>query len=103
MNIEVVPALDTESCLDASMSPMKERGDSSTMISDNRKRIWEVEHESPITLQHGTKKGSKNIYFTRESGRSSTHMQPLTMEEFGTVGQKLQESNVCGVEEQLSH
>ena len=53
--------LDKDICLDAIMSPITERGEPSTMISDNRTRNLEDEQESPITLRHGTKKGSRNI------------------------------------------
>ena len=61
VHIEVVPKIDTDSCLNAIMSFIARRGKPSTMISDNGTNFVELKENLQNMLQHGTKRGSKNI------------------------------------------
>ena len=83
VHIEVVPNLDTDSCLSAIMKFIARSGKSSTIISDNGKNRVELKESLQSMLQRGTRKGSKNIKFSEESDGSSTHPQHLGLEGYG--------------------
>ena len=59
--MEVVPKLDTDSCLNATRRFIARRGKPSTIISDNGTNFVEAERESAEYVAAWNKKGSKNI------------------------------------------
>ena len=104
MHIEVVPMLDTDSCLNAIMRSIARRGKPSTIISDNGTNFVGAKREfaefvsawnKGVIEQHRIQRGiSKEVQPTRST--------PI-WRSMGTVGEKLQESNICSIGEQISH
>ena len=61
VHIEVVPKLDTDSCLKAIMRFIARRGKPITSSVTSGQNFSELKESLQSTLRHGTKKGSKNI------------------------------------------
>ena len=61
VHIEVVPKLDTNSCLNAIMIFIARRGKPNTVISDDGTNFVGAEREFAEDVADGTKKGSENI------------------------------------------
>ena len=61
VHIEVVPKLDTDSCLNAIMRFIARRGKPNTIISDNGTNFVGAEKEFAEYVAAWNKKGSKNI------------------------------------------
>ena len=103
MHIGVVPKLDTDSCLNAIMRFIARRSKSNTIISDNGTNFVGAEQEFAEYLAAWNKEG---IEKKSNSTRNQMEVQPTRstpLWSMGTVGEMLQESNVCSVGEQISH
>ena len=61
VHIEVVPKLDTDSCLNAIMTFIARRDKPSASSVTTGQTLLELKENLQSTLRHGTKKGSKNI------------------------------------------
>ena len=61
VHIEVLPKLDSDSCLNAIMRFIACRGKTSTKIRDRGQLLLKLNENLLRTLRHGTKKGSKNV------------------------------------------
>ena len=84
--IEVVPKLDTDSCLKAIKRFIAQGGKPNLIISDNRTNFVAAEREFAESQMEVQPTRSTSLWWS-----------------MGTVGEKLQESNVCIVAEQISH
>ena len=106
VHIEVVPKLDTDSCLNAMMRFIARRGKPSTIISDNRTNLVGAEGELAEYVAAWNKEGIEEHLMQRGirwniNPPAASHFGGVW--ERGTVGEKLQESKVCSVGEQISH
>ena len=107
VHIEVVPKIDTDSCLDAIMRFIARRGKPRTMISDNGTNFVGAEREFAEYVAAWNKERIEE-HLIQQGIRSSTwEVQPTRStslwRSMGAAGQKLQEGNVCSVGEQISH
>ena len=106
VHVEVVPKLDTDSCLNAIMRFIPRRGKLSTIISEKETNFVGAEREfgeyvAVCCMEQRRDRISSN------STRNQMEVQPTRStplwRSMGAVGEKLQESNVCSVGEQSSH
>ena len=97
VHIEVVPKLDTDSCLNAIMRFIAQRGKPNAMISDKRTNFVGAEKEFAGYIEAWNKEGIKEYLIQRGL---RWKFNPPAAPHFG---EKLQESNVFSVGEQISH
>ena len=103
VHIEVVPKLDIYSCLNAIMSFIARRGKSSAIISDNGTNFVGAERVCRVRCGMEQRRDRRTSKTTRnqmeiQSTRSTSLWWSMEM-----AGEKLRESNVCSVGEQISH
>ena len=84
VHIEVVPKLDTDSCLNAIMRFIARRGKPNTIISDNGTNFVGAEREFAEYVAAWNKEGIEEHLIHEGSDGSSTHPQHLTLEEYGS-------------------
>ena len=83
MHTEVVPKLDTDSCLNAMMRFMARSGKPSTIISDIGTNFVGAKREFLENVAAWNKEGIKEHQFSREPDGSSTHPQHPTLDGYG--------------------
>ena len=102
MHIEVVPKLDTDSCLNAIMRFIARRGKLNTIISDNGTNLVGAEREFAEYVAAWIKEGIEEHLIQRGIRWKVNPRSTTLWRSMGVVGQMLQESNVCSVSEQIS-
>ena len=104
VHIEVVPKLDTDSCLNAIMRFIARRGKPNTIISDDGTNFVGAEREFAEYVAAWNKEGiEEHLIHTRDQMEVQPTRSITLWRSMGAVGEKLQESNVCSIGEQISH
>ena len=103
VHIEVVSKLDTYSSLNAIMRFIAQRGKSSTIISNNGTKFEGAEREFAEYVAAWGKEGIEEHLIQREiRWKFKPPASTSIWWSMGTVGEKLQESNVCSFGEHIS-
>ena len=82
VHIEVVPMLETDSCLNAIMRFIARRRKPSTIISHNGTNFVGAEREFAEYVAAWNKEGIEEDLIQKESDGSSTHLQHFTVLEY---------------------